>query len=422
MGKKGRRIIIVALALLVLMIISFLYLMNRAYFVTDRNGLFQYYVIPISGPYSARFRLYESANKEKNIALQKKYYGPIFRFNEKNERIAKWICNNRVFSENTLGASSYQIQCNDKSYRYNLNNKPINIPDSIEDREVYAFSDLHGNIEYFKKVLINLGIVDENYNWNFANNGVVLTGDLIDKSSDDRALMWFIYNLEQQAAKHGGFVLVLLGNHEVFQLQGDFRHAHPVSVYLTQKMFPLTQALDKNTILGEWLRSKPIIAKLNGYLFTHAGLSPKIIDINDLFSLNKVLLEYWQGKAPDDISYQAIFGPQGVINYRGMVKETPFYPMLSQQQLNKLASKHDFKKIIFGHTEVDNISFLFNDSAIAIDASRHSTEVLRLKNNELSLVDVAYLNKSESWKKSSVRIPFNLFSSSDWKLIATGIN
>lgn len=423
MTKKSKHIIIVATAVLLSLVSIFIiFLLSNAYFITDKNGLYQYYVVPISGSQSAHFRLYESANKARDIKLEKQYFGPIFRLNEKDERIAKWICNDQIYRENTLGADSYQIQCNGETHLYSLTTVPTKLPNSIKDKEVYAFSDLHGNVNYLKKVLVNLGIVDGNHNWIFSENGIVLTGDFIDKTSDDRDLLWFIYDLEQQAAAQGGFVLVLLGNHEIFQLHGDFRHAHPVSVYLTQKISPLNQALDKNTILGSWLRSKSIVANLDDLLFVHGGLSPQMRDIDDVLSLNNALSDYWQGKVLNDTNHQLIFGPFGVLNYRGMIKDTSFYSTLTQQQFDVLASQHDFKKVIFGHTEVNEISFLFNDKAIAIDSSRHSSKVLKLKDNQLLLVDSAVINTSESWKKSSQKIPFDLFSSSDWQLIASGIN
>ncbi|WP_440053747.1 metallophosphoesterase [Pseudoalteromonas sp. T1lg65] len=420
--NKFKWMIVCFSTVVVTFVLLIVILLSRAYFITDKNGLYQYLVIPIFGDNAANIRLYTKANIGRDINVQKEFFGPIFRLNDKNERIAYWVCDNQTFSANTLGAEQYQIQCNDKTHSYNLTKAQTNIPDSIEDKEVYAFSDLHGNISYFKRVLTNLGVIDANGNWSFASNGIVLTGDFIDKTSDDRALMWFIYELERQAAEQGGFVLSLLGNHEIFQLQGDYRHAHPVSTYLTQKMLPLTQALDNKTVLGRWLREKAVIAELDGNLFVHAGLSPVLLDIDDIQSLNHELHAYWQGKTLSEVTYASIFGAQGVVNYRGMIKATSFYPALTQQQFDELTELHGFKKVIFGHTEVEQVSFLFDGKAIAIDASRHSSQVLKLKAEQQILVDVASRNQNEAWKTSAKQIPFNLFVSNDWLILVNGVD
>ena len=53
---------------------------------------------------------------------------------------------------------------------------------------------------------------------------LVQTGDVLDRGPDSRKVMDLLMKLQTQAAKKGGRVIALLGNHEVMNLVGDLRY------------------------------------------------------------------------------------------------------------------------------------------------------------------------------------------------------
>ena len=56
---------------------------------------------------------------------------------------------------------------------------------------------------------------------------VVQTGDQLDRGDDERAILDLLDRLEAEAAKAGGAVHVLNGNHETLNVAGDFRYVTP---------------------------------------------------------------------------------------------------------------------------------------------------------------------------------------------------
>ena len=69
---------------------------------------------------------------------------------------------------------------------------------------------------------------------------------------------------------------LVLGNHETMVMRGDLR-------YLNAKYVDTAAALGKpyddlfaaDTLLGQWLRARPAMIKVNDLLFLHAGVSAR---------------------------------------------------------------------------------------------------------------------------------------------------
>jgi len=398
-----------------------LWLMNQAYFVTDENNLYQYFMVPIDTEQSIQIRLYESANTEAVITFEDDFYGPIFRHDKNKELHKYWVCNGQANQLKVQDKPTHLIECNGKSHIYDLSKTTQQHIQSIDNKEVYVFADLHGNLDFFKQALSELNIIDTHGRWAFAQNGIIITGDILDKGAQDRQLLWFIYHLEKQASSVGGLVSIILGNHEMFQLKGDFRHAHPKATYLTQKMMPLHFALDGQTFLGRWLRTKPVVGIYDQYLFTHGGVSPLMKDEVDILQLNEKLKEYWQSGTLDRAYFNAIFGPQGVVNYRGLIKSTPYYPAISEETLDSIIKRVKVDKIIVGHTDVEKITSLYNGKVLAINANRTSKQILKLAAGKIDLVELSHLNTLVPWRDRAKNKPFELFSLKHWRVLFSGI-
>src|SRR3954447_11204409 len=92
---------------------------------------------------------------------------------------------------------------------------------------VVAVGDIHGDYTGFVSVLRAAGIIDAKERWIGGKAHLVQTGDVVDRGGDSRKAMDLLMSLEKQAAKAGGGVHALIGNHEAMNLYGDLRYTTP---------------------------------------------------------------------------------------------------------------------------------------------------------------------------------------------------
>ena len=102
--------------------------------------------------------------------------------------------------------------------------------------KMLVVSDIEGNYFAFVNLLIANKVTDENLNWIYGKDHLVLTGDFVDRGEYVTQVLWLIYKLEQEAKKAGGHVHFILGNHEIMNLEGDFRYVQDKYWNLNKKL------------------------------------------------------------------------------------------------------------------------------------------------------------------------------------------
>jgi hypothetical protein len=140
----------------------------------------------------------------------------------------------------------------------------------MDSDKILAISDFESNFKTMRDFLIQNNVINEQLEWQFGTNHLVLVGDLIDRSYYTTQLLWFVYKLEQDAAKVGGRVHYILGNHEILNMQG----IHNYAKYKYQKVAEVfakqqDDFYNKSSYLGRWLHSKNTMEVINGNLFVH---------------------------------------------------------------------------------------------------------------------------------------------------------
>ena len=187
----------------------------------------------------------------------------------------------------------------------------------VDDADrVVAIADIHGAYDAMVATLQNVGILDQDLAWVGGTSRLVVAGDILDRGPRSRDAMDLLMRLEGEAQAAGGYVHVLIGNHESMNMMGDLRYVSkaeyaafapdetaqqrerwfqawinrqpsPRNMPELRKrfdgtfppgFFALRAAFGPDGQYGAWLLDKPVIAVINGTAFVHGGLPPVVAE------------------------------------------------------------------------------------------------------------------------------------------------
>lgn len=89
---------------------------------------------------------------------------------------------------------------------------------------VVALGDVHGDLDAMREALWLAEVIDEQDDWVGGETVVVQTGDLLDRGDDEQEIVDILEKLQAQAKAAGGALHVLNGNHELMNVDLDFRY------------------------------------------------------------------------------------------------------------------------------------------------------------------------------------------------------
>ena len=87
---------------------------------------------------------------------------------------------------------------------------------------IVAVGDVHGAYDRFVAILRAAALVDGRARWVGGRSILVQTGDVLDRGPQSRRVLDLLRQLERDAARAGGQVHALIGNHEVMRLVGHW--------------------------------------------------------------------------------------------------------------------------------------------------------------------------------------------------------
>lgn len=249
-------------------------------------------------------------------------------------------------------------------------------------KKILALGDVHGEYTAFRNYLISNGIIDSDHNWTWGDGHLVLLGDLFDRGTRVTESLWLIHQLDLKSREHGGRVHLLLGNHEIMVMINDIRYvSKKYMLFSNYFLRSYASFYDRNTELGRWLRSRSVIIKINDHVFSHAGISSTIKD-NDLTieRINFLVQNFLEDdpKAPNLFAKETniVLGKYGPLWYRGYLYDFPDVSLIEEDQVGHILSFLEAKKMVIAHSEVKNISSLFNRQVIAIDVPIHPRDII----------------------------------------------
>jgi hypothetical protein len=156
---------------------------------------------------------------------------------------------------------------------------------------VVAVGDLHGDLASTREALRLAGAIDENDRWVGEKLVLVQVGDQLDRGDDEPQILELLERLAADAAKSGGAVHVLNGNHEVMNVAGDLRYVTedgfrdyaavpaPSGTNPARELPPEARgraaAFQPGSPLARKLAQRNTIAIVGDTLFAHAGVLSK---------------------------------------------------------------------------------------------------------------------------------------------------
>jgi hypothetical protein len=156
-----------------------------------------------------------------------------------------------------------------------------------------AIGDLHGDLDAARRVLRLAGAIDVKDAWIGGKLVVVQTGDAVDRGDDDRAILDLLERLKGEAAKAGGELIAMSGNHEIMNASFDFRYVTPgafktfgdvppknsETAAALAKLEPEARgraaAFAPGGPYAAMIAKRPIIYRVGDTMFVHGGILPK---------------------------------------------------------------------------------------------------------------------------------------------------
>jgi hypothetical protein len=189
--------------------------------------------------------------------------------------------------------------------------------DTAED--VFAVGDVHGDYDRLVALLAGGGIIGpdpetpDRARWRAGKAVLVCTGDLIDKGRRSLEVIALFRALQRDAARAGGRVIVLMGNHEAEFLADpadDDKALEFLKEVEKKGLDPADVAGGRDALgVGTFLRGLPFAARVNDWFLAHAGHTHGL----DLAGLRAELEEEVDAKG---YGADILLGKQGLLEAR----------------------------------------------------------------------------------------------------------
>jgi hypothetical protein len=265
-----------------------------------------------------------------------------------------------------------------------------------------AIGDLHGDAMATRAALRLGGAIDDDGRWTGDDLTVVQTGDQLDRGDDEREILDLLQHLEAAAASQGGQVIALNGNHEVMNVQGDFRYVTPGGIGAFAGVSPRSPlarsvappfdvraaAFLPGGAYALELAQRDVIAIVDDSVFVHGGVLPDHVRYG-IERINRETQVWMRGSARQ--APEAVASPTAPIWVRDYSLD-PVSPRACEM-LGEVLEALKVRRMVVGHTvQSQGISAACEDRVYRIDVglSRYygqkSIEVLEIQKGAVRIL------------------------------------
>jgi hypothetical protein len=203
-----------------------------------------------------------------------------------------------------------------------------------DNNRIIAIGDIHGDYYIFIELLKLAKVIDNNLNWIGKDTYVIQLGDTLDGKRPNITLdkeyinlpgeieiTKLILKLDSKAKKHGGRVISILGNHELYPFyfynDDSFNQKYVKNIDLNQykKLYKVSRFKYYKPGVGEGAKlfgaTRPLIIQLGQFIFCHGSLNKKFVELCiknnikkttnskfiDISKLNNIVSDWLTGKS-----------------------------------------------------------------------------------------------------------------------------
>jgi hypothetical protein len=236
-------------------------------------------------------------------------------------------------------------------------------------------------------------IVGPRLEWKFARGHLVVLGDVFDRGANQLEILWLLYKLEAEALKAGGGVHLVLGNHETMVMREDLRYLNrkyaDTAAVLGVRSYAELFAGD--TLLGQWLRTRATMLKLNDQLFLHAGVSRALLESTlTLTEINDAVRAQLQPGARGSAVAELVMSSLGPLWYRGYFADKANHGAATMEDVDMTLETFGVRRVFIGHTIVPTVTPLYDGKVVAVQvqplrdaAGKASFECLMIRDGQL---------------------------------------
>lgn len=235
--------------------------------------------------------------------------------------------------------------------------EPLRVP--AGDR-IVAVGDLHGDLAATRAALKLAQVIDDGDRWIGGTTMLVQTGDQLDRGDDEQAILDLLERLRDEAAKAGGAVVALNGNHEVMNAIGDFRYVTAPGMHDFDGAAPLDDPRlasvpdEARARLAAFLPGGPyakllakrhIAAIVGDTAFVHGGILPEHVE--GLAKLDADVRAWLDGTSSDARVVERAMDEQGPLWTRDYAADET--PQLCER-LGRALALLGATRMVIGHT------------------------------------------------------------------------
>ena len=256
-------------------------------------------------------------------------------------------------------------------------------------KRIVAIGDVHGDYQQLVALLRQARLIDQKNHWIGGATHLVQLGDVPDRGTETRKTLELLMDLEKEAAKAGGHVHALIGNHEAMNMYGDLRYVPPkeFEAYRTRNSEELRQyyyeqeiesakksaaseeppkfddqykkdweskhplgfieqrqAFNSQGRYGKWILGHSAIIKINDTVFLHGGISPKYA----ASSIQEINLRVRAELADfSKLEGGIVLDDQGPLWYRGLALDDE---SSLTSHVDEVLEHYGARRIVLGHT------------------------------------------------------------------------
>jgi hypothetical protein len=269
-------------------------------------------------------------------------------------------------------------------------------------QRIIAIGDLHGDLHAARRALQLARVMNEERAWIGDSSRVVQLGDILDRGDHELEILELFDHLSREAEDQGGAVIQLNGNHEIMNVQLDFRYVTDAG-FTTFQGFEATHPLpDVLQTLPEYHRGRaaafrpggpwakrlarnPVIVLIDSTVFVHGGLLPEHVR-HGIDTINGQIRKWMLGHV-DEVSDFAS-GSRSPIWVRDLSANTSEEDCKRLKETLRLVGA---KRLVVGHTVQEHINCACDSLVWRVDTGMASAyggpvEVLELRGHGVRIL------------------------------------